>query len=58
MAHNAPGKSDREGVTLVQLARMFPTEQSAQEWFESRKLAQRAHLPPLPLDRDAGRGPR
>ena len=36
MAHKAPGKSDREGVTLVQLARMFPTEKSAQEWFESR----------------------
>ena len=36
MAHRAPGKSDREGVTLVQFARMFPTEKSAQEWFESR----------------------
>ena len=36
MAHQAPGKSDRGGVTLVQLADMFPTEESAREWFEDR----------------------
>ena len=36
MAHKAPGKSDREGITLVQLADMFPTEEAAREWFESR----------------------
>ena len=36
MAHKAPGKSDREGITLVQLCDMFPTEESAREWFESR----------------------
>ena len=36
LAHQAPGKSDREGVTLVQLADMFPTEESAREWFEAR----------------------
>ena len=36
MAHKAPGKSDREGLTMVQLCDMFPTEESAQEWFESR----------------------
>ena len=36
MAHTAPGKSDRKGVTLVQLADMFPTEESAREWVESR----------------------
>ena len=32
----APGKSDREGITLVQLCDMFPTEESAREWFEAR----------------------
>ena len=36
MAHPAPGKSDREGITLVQLCDMFPTEESAREWFEAR----------------------
>ena len=36
MAHQAPGKSDREGITLVELCDMFPTEESAREWFESR----------------------
>ena len=36
MAHKSPGKSDREGITLVQLCDMFPTEESAREWFEAR----------------------
>ena len=36
MPHKAPGKSNREGITLVQLCDMFPTEESAREWFESR----------------------
>ena len=36
MAHTAPGKSSREGVTLVQLCDMFPTEDSARKWFETR----------------------
>ena len=36
MTHKAPGKSDREGITLVQLADMFPDEDSARQWFEAR----------------------
>ena len=36
MTHTSPGKSDREGITLVQLADIFPTEESAREWFEAR----------------------
>ena len=36
MAHKSPGKSDREGITMVQLCDMFPDEDSAREWFESR----------------------
>ena len=36
MAHKAPGKSDREGLTMVQLCDMFPDEKSARQWFESR----------------------
>ena len=34
MAHKAPGKSDREGITMMQLCDMFPTEESARKWFE------------------------
>ena len=36
MTHKAPGKSAREGITLVQLCDMFPDENSSREWFESR----------------------
>ncbi|MDE0067700.1 MAG: IS1595 family transposase [Acidimicrobiaceae bacterium] len=31
----APGKSHRTGITLIELVEMFPTEDSAREWFES-----------------------
>ena len=36
MAHTSPGKSDRDGITLVQLSDMFPTEEAARDWFEAR----------------------
>ena len=29
------GRSEREGISLIQLFKMFPDEQSAREWFES-----------------------
>ena len=35
MAHKAPGKSHRKGITLLELARRFPTEEAAVKWFES-----------------------
>ena len=28
-----PGKADRKGLSLVDLARMFPTDEAAEEWF-------------------------
>ena len=34
--HKAPGKSHRTGITLLELASMFPDEQSAIDWFEAR----------------------
>ena len=34
MAKKAPGKSHREGLTLVQVMDMFPTEEAAVSWFE------------------------
>ncbi len=35
MANKAPGKHQRNGLTLVQIVDMFPTEESAVQWFES-----------------------
>ena len=35
MAKKAPGKAHREGLTVVELMDMFPTEEAATEWFES-----------------------
>ena len=45
MVHKAPGKSDREGITLVQLGDMFPDEDSAREWFEARIWPDGRHCP-------------
>ena len=36
MAHKAPGKAHREGITLVQLMDMFPDEATAIKWFEAQ----------------------
>ena len=33
--HKAPGKSHRVGITMLELARMFPDEDSARRWFEA-----------------------
>ena len=35
MAKKAPGKSHREGISVMQLAEMFPDEASAVKWFEA-----------------------
>ena len=45
MAHKSPGKSDREGLAMVQLCDMFPTEESAREWFEARVWPDGRHCP-------------
>lgn len=34
--HKAPGKSDREGLSLIQLMGLFPTEEAAVKWFEAQ----------------------
>ena len=36
MSRKAPGKSYREGITLMQLADMFPDENAARKWFEAQ----------------------
>ena len=35
MAQKAPGQAQRDGISLLQLARMFPDEESARRWFEN-----------------------
>ena len=45
MTHPAPGKSDREGITLVQLFEIFPTETAAREWFEAKIWSGGRHCP-------------
>ena len=34
MAHKAPGKAYRQGITLLDLSQMFPTEEAAVKWCE------------------------
>ena len=36
MTQPAPGRSHREGISIIELSDMFPDEASAREWFESR----------------------
>ena len=45
MPRKAPGKSHREGLTLVQLMDMFPTEEAAAAWFESVVWPNGRHCP-------------
>ena len=45
MAQEAPGKSHREGITIMQLASMFSTEKRARIWFEDRIWANGRYCP-------------
>lgn len=45
MTAKAPGKAHREGITMMQLADMFPTEEAAREWFEARMWPEGRHCP-------------
>ena len=36
MTRKAPGKAHREGITLIELMDMFPTEEAATRWFEAQ----------------------
>ena len=37
MAHKAPGKSYRDGLSLVELFHMFPDDATAERWFEKQR---------------------
>lgn len=45
MAHKAPGKSDREGISLVKLMKMFPNDDIARDWFEHKIWVDGPHCP-------------
>ena len=45
MAQNAPGKAHREGITVMELADMFPNEEAARTWFEAHVWPQGRHCP-------------
>lgn len=34
MVQQAPGRSDREGISVIQLFQMFPDEKASRKWFE------------------------
>ena len=37
MAHKAPGKHHRQGLTIVQLFKLFPDNAAAESWFEKQR---------------------
>ena len=45
MAHKAPGKHYREGLTLIELTRMFPDDAAAERWFVKTRWPDGVHCP-------------
>lgn len=45
MAHQAPGKHFRKGITLVQLFQMFPDDKTAEQWFIQQRWADGIRCP-------------
>ena len=45
MTHKAPRRSDREGISLVELMKMFPDDKAAQAWFEAHIWSQGPFCP-------------
>ena len=45
MPQKAPGKSHREGITLMELADIFPDEAAARRWFEAHVWPDGRHCP-------------
>ena len=45
MAYKAPGKHHRTGISMLELARMFPDEQSSREWFETQRWEDERRCP-------------
>ena len=45
MAHKAPGKHYRKGLTLIELTRMFPDDATAERWFVKTRWPDGVHCP-------------
>ena len=45
MTQKAPGKAHREGITLMQLADMFPDDATAEGWFIKQRWPDGVHCP-------------
>ena len=45
MAHKAPGKHYRKGLSLVEIIRMFPDDAAAERWFTKVRWPDGAHCP-------------
>ncbi len=45
MAHKAPGKHHREGISLIKLFKMFPDNSAAEKWFAKARWPEGTHCP-------------
>ena len=45
MAHKAPGKHFRKGLSLVEITRMFPDDAAAERWFVETRWPDGVHCP-------------
>ena len=45
MAHNAPGKSDRKGISLAEIFRRFPDDETAEAYFVTQRWPNGIHCP-------------
>ena len=50
MAHNAPGKHYRKGLTLSQMFAMFPDDDTAEAWFINRRWPDGVRCPHCDCD--------
>ena len=51
MAHKAPGKSFRKGLSLVDITRMFPDNETAERWFIETRWPDGPRCPHCDSDR-------
>ena len=47
MAQKAPGRAERQGMTLIQVMDMFPNDTAAEAWFVEQRWPARYPLPVL-----------
>ena len=45
MAHRSPGKSHRDGISMVELFRRFPDDETAEAWFVEQRWPKGPHCP-------------